>query len=149
MLIKKQNGFTLIELIFVTAIIAILASISIPLYQNLMSKTQVHSAYHSIATLKVPVNLKIIHSENISDASDLGWITGSSYLFSNDPTVTTDSTSGVISLEATLDGEVNPVAKGVIVMLSRDVSGNWKCLVKRTSNTSWRDSFAPKTCSVF
>ena len=146
--IKKQLGFTLLELIFVVTIIAILAAISIPLYQNLMSKTQVHTAYHAIATLKIPASLKIIRSEDISDASDLGWIAGKSYLFSNDPIVKIDSISGAISLEATLDGKVNPVAKGVMVILSRDVSGHWKCTVKRSDNASWKDSFAPKTCDV-
>lgn len=147
-LVKKQIGFTLLELMFVIAIIAILATISIPLYQNLMSKTQIHTAYHAIATLKIPVNLKIIRSEDISDASDLGWITGTSYLFSNDPAVKTDFASGAVLLEATLDGQVNPVAKGVMVILSRDVSGRWTCTVKRSNNPSWRDSFAPKTCDV-
>lgn len=148
MIIKKQTGFTLLELMFVIAIISILASISIPLYQNLMSKTQVHAAYHSIATLKIPANLKIIKSEEITDASDLGWITGNSYLFLHDPTIQTDPSTGVVSLEVTLDGNVNPVAKGVKVTLWRDITGRWNCSVKRSDNTSWKDSFAPKTCEV-
>ena len=133
---------------FVIAIIAILASISIPLYQDLMSKTQMHTAYHSLSTLKVPANIKVNRGDEINSASDLNWVSRSSYLFQDDPTVTTDSASGTLTIAAILNGKVNPGAKDVKIALSRDVFGIWSCSVITTANSAWKDSFAPKACTV-
>ena len=45
---QAQKGFTLIELMIVVAIIAILAAIAIPAYQDYMARSQVGAAYSDI-----------------------------------------------------------------------------------------------------
>lgn len=49
---KKQQGFTLIELMIVVAIIAILAAIAIPQYQNYVTRSQVTRVMGETGQLK-------------------------------------------------------------------------------------------------
>lgn len=49
---KKQSGFTLIELMIVVAIVAILAAVALPAYQNYVVKTKFAELAVSMGSLK-------------------------------------------------------------------------------------------------
>ncbi|WP_052446148.1 prepilin-type N-terminal cleavage/methylation domain-containing protein [Aeromonas fluvialis] len=49
---KKQSGFTLIELMIVVAIVAILAAIALPAYQNYVTKTKWTELATALGSLK-------------------------------------------------------------------------------------------------
>ncbi|WP_036248844.1 pilin [Methylobacter sp. BBA5.1] len=52
---KAQQGFTLIELMIVVAIIGILAAIAIPAYQDYVTRAQVSEAVELLGGLKTPL----------------------------------------------------------------------------------------------
>lgn len=52
---KKQQGFTLIELMIVVAIIGILAAVAIPAYQDYTARAQASEAVTLLGGLKTPV----------------------------------------------------------------------------------------------
>ncbi|SEH06790.1 pilin [Candidatus Venteria ishoeyi] len=52
---KKQQGFTLIELMIVIAIIGILAAVAIPAYTDYLKRSKVAEAIGLMAGLKTPV----------------------------------------------------------------------------------------------
>ncbi|PST98715.1 pilin [Photobacterium iliopiscarium] len=51
---KKQQGFTLIELMIVVAIIGVLSAIAIPAYKNYVTKSEVASAMSTMKALITP-----------------------------------------------------------------------------------------------
>ena len=56
MMKKTQQGFTLIELMIVVAIIGILASIAIPAYQDYMTRAKWAKAVSTVAALKLAIS---------------------------------------------------------------------------------------------
>ncbi|MBL0610673.1 prepilin-type N-terminal cleavage/methylation domain-containing protein [Aeromonas jandaei] len=54
---KKQSGFTLIELMIVVAIVAILAAVALPAYQNYTKKARFTEVIAATGALKTAVEL--------------------------------------------------------------------------------------------
>ena len=50
---KKQSGFTLIELMIVVAIVAILAAIALPAYQNYTKKAKYSELVTALSAVKI------------------------------------------------------------------------------------------------
>ena len=143
----KQQGFTLIELMIVVAIIGILAAIAIPQYQDYIARSQMNRVYSEISALKTETETLLMQGETLSgdSLSDVGF-TGSSLVDESSSSATTDG-SGVTTLTATLGEDASTAVSGAAVVLTRDASGAWSCTVNQSSGDGWSNDFAPSGCN--
>jgi type IV pilus assembly protein PilA len=65
---QLQQGFTLIELMIVVAIIGILAAVAIPAYQDYTAKAQASEAYTLLGGLKTPVSEAISNDASLTNS---------------------------------------------------------------------------------
>ncbi len=134
---KKQQGFTLIELMIVVAIIAILAAIALPAYQNYVAKSQVTAGLADIRG-GVTAYEEGIQSGKTGNATldDLG-LKGSTARCTVTPSGAYNG-SGTRSIACALKG--NPSVATETVTLTRDASGAWNC------TSSVNAKFKPTGC---
>jgi type IV pilus assembly protein PilA len=141
---KVQQGFTLIELMIVVAIIGILAAIAIPAYQDYTARAQASEAFALLDGFKTPIAESVGEAGiatgcdqtygAIVSAVSLGkYVTG---IAVNDPTTST------CKALATYTTSANPKISGLQVSLTYDISTNqWACL------TSLPTGVRPNSCT--
>ena len=124
--IKKQGGFTLIELMIVIAIIAILAAIALPAYQSYITRTQVSEVITAASAARSEVAEAVASNDGIvpanysieSQSSEFVASTSLSGQGSANPVITATATNalngsaadgGTITLTGSIDTSNNTV----------------------------------------
>ncbi|NNN25312.1 MULTISPECIES: pilin [Pseudomonas] len=82
----KQQGFTLIELMIVVAIIGILASISIPIYSNYSSRGKATAALAEMSGIKTAVGMCIVETGKMTECKAGAFGIPETFATSNVPT---------------------------------------------------------------
>lgn len=136
---KLQQGFTLIELMIVVAIIGILAAVAIPSYQDYTAREQVTEAVSLTSAFKTGLAEFYADSGTYpSNLTAIGTTTSGKYVASM---VVTSNAGGAVTVTATMGTSVNPGVSGSTLELSSADSLQWDC-----SGGDILPKYRPTTC---
>ncbi len=144
---KGQQGFTLIELMIVVAIIGILAAVAIPQYQNYVAKSQVTRVMQETGALKTVVETCMLNGDTGNGECDLGWtasnLIGGEYTPQTGLTVTIaeDATTDT-TIVAAFGGNAAAVIAEADLTWTRTPAGVWSC------TTSVAEAYQPTGCGT-
>lgn len=147
---KPQQGFTLIELMIVIAIIGILAAMAMVIYPDYISRAQMNRVTGEVSAVRTAVDEVLFRggapSADPDDTGFVGMTAERSNLVSGMEVRESDDEW---ILAATLGGNANPLVSGVEVQWVREPGGGWYCYLDVDgAGGGWRDAFAPDGCTT-
>ncbi len=133
-----QQGFTLIELMIVVAIIGILAAVAIPAYQDYTAKAQASEAFILLDGLKTPIAEAMSADATTGCAIPTGAVSTGKYVASIAPTYTAPSCA-LLATFVTSGANAKVLSKTVTLTFN-STSGAWTC------TSTLAAEIKPKSC---
>ena len=138
---KKQQGFTLIELMIVVAVIGVLAAIAIPQYQNYVAKSELGAGLATITSVRTNVEDYMVTNGSFPDGTTAGQsLADLGVIQPKNGTISFDSKNGNILLTFAAAGN-SPDINNAKIALNRASGGAWTCKANPAAK------LLPKSCA--
>lgn len=143
---RIQQGFTLIELMIVVAIIGILAAVAVPQYQNYLAKSQATRVMQETGALKTVIETCALEMRTTIGVGvgecDLNWtnsnLIGAPVQAGLDVEINDDGTAAI---DATFGADAATALAGENLSWDRGAGGTWTC------SSSIEERFRPAGCA--
>ncbi|ELI5428742.1 MULTISPECIES: pilin [Vibrio] len=140
---KKQQGFTLIELMIVVAIIGVLSAIAIPAYQNYVKKSEAATGLATAKSLITNIDMHIQEVGAFPTNDSTGFTAvGATSGMNKLGTLSFESISGANGTIKFLFGNTSSISTA-FVEIAKSNSG-WACTF--TTNSKLTSNEVPKAC---
>ena len=147
---KKQSGFTLIELMIVVAIVAILAAVALPAYQNYTKKAKMTELVSATSGQKLAIEVCVQANGEAACLNNKFGILGSTVSGAvSGAQVTVTKTNGVYKVKAAADASLSPIASGEAYEIESsntevtDKSITWTAKCYKANGTTVQTDYCP------
>ncbi|KQA21456.1 pilin [Vibrio metoecus] len=123
---KQQQGFTLIELMIVVAVIGVLAAIAIPQYQNYVKKSEAAAAVATVRSLTTNIDTYIADVGTFPEDANFGDI-GAAAGMNKLGNIALDSDAKTVTL--TFDSNNSVFKNSETVVMTKGNGDLWTCTV--------------------
>ncbi|GGY76203.1 pilin [Marinobacter zhanjiangensis] len=145
---RSSNGFTLIEVMIVVAILGILAAMAIPLYQGYVAKSQVSRAVGELGQYRTSIEGAVGSNKPVTNEA-IGYILSNITTGDLATDIATVNPDGSGQLQVTLGGNAHPNVTGVLITFERSDQGRWQCVIDNSANPAgWSDMYLPSGCRL-